>query len=168
LNLGNALRGAGRWIEARAELERARVLDARLVAVSFNLGVLYYAATEVDGLDRIGRLKESKKHFVQYSNEMGIKLAKNDPVHKYLEDIQLEVTRLEESAKQAAAQAAADAERAKAREAAAAQGGTTGAAGTDEEGFEDAEGGGEGAAAAPAEGATPPAAGAAEDEEGWE
>ena len=148
LNLGNALRGACRWTDARVELEKARGLDARLSSALFNMGVLYYAAKELDGLDRLGRLGEAKRYFAQYSTEMGSALAKNDPVGKYMKEIQTETEREERRIQQEKEQVAREAERAKEREAAEAAKAKAAAEGTpagktpEEEGWEDTGGAG--------------------------
>ncbi|MCK9462557.1 MAG: tetratricopeptide repeat protein [Proteobacteria bacterium] len=118
LNLGNALRGAGRWKDARVELERSRALDSRFSSALFNMGILYYTATELDGLDKLGRLGEAKRYFAQYSTEMGSKLAKDDPVGKYMKEVLVEIEREERRIQQAKEQAEAEAQRAKEREAA--------------------------------------------------
>jgi len=148
VNLGNALRGACRWTDARVELEKARGLDARLSSALFNMGVLYYAAKELDGLDRLGRLGEAKRYFAQYSTEMGSALAKNDPVGKYMKEIQTETEREERRIQQEKEQVAREAERAKEREAAEAAKAKAAAEGTpagktpEEEGWEDTGGAG--------------------------
>jgi tetratricopeptide (TPR) repeat protein len=145
VNFGNALRGAGRWKDARVALERARGLDTRLSSSLFNMGILYYSATELDGLDKLGRLGEAKRYFAQYSTEMGSKLAKNDPVGKYMKEVQIEIEREERRIQQEKEQAVQEAQRAKEREAAEAAKAKAAAEGgaekkPEEEGWEDAGG----------------------------
>ena len=140
LNYGNALRGAGRWQEARVNLEKARQIDPQLHGVLFNMGVLYFAADELDSLDKLGRLNEAEKYFSQYKNELGSSLKKKDPVHKYVKDVEISIKREETRAQREKEQAEREAERERERAAAAAAGAAAGDAGTgggEDEGWED-------------------------------
>jgi superkiller protein 3 len=139
LNYGNALRGVGRWQEAKTSLERARALDSTLKSSIFNLGILYYVADQLDNLDRLARLGEAKRLFAQYKSELGSALSKDHLVHKYLKEVQVAIDREEMRIQQEKERVELEAERAAEREAAAAAGGTdAGAADTGEdEGWED-------------------------------
>lgn len=119
LNRGNALRGAKRWKEAKAELERSYQMDPTLVGALFNMGILYYVADEIDSLDRLGRYNQAKRLFAQYKTEKGAALTKQDEVHKYLQELQIAIEREERRIKQGEEQAAQEAKRAAEREAAA-------------------------------------------------
>ncbi len=141
LNYGNALRGAGRWKEARVNLEKARSLDSSLLSALFNLGVLYFVATDLDNLDRIGSLGVSRRHFSDYKNEKGSSLKKKDPVHKYVKEIDISIEREETRIQQKKEMAQREAELAKEREAAeaakAAGGGAVDAGSGGDKGWED-------------------------------
>jgi tetratricopeptide (TPR) repeat protein len=113
LNYGNALRGAGKWKEAQVALDRAIKQDSSLISAFFNLGLLYYVATEIDGLDRLSRLKEAQKYFVKYKQEKGSSLTKNDPVYKYLKEVSIAIEREERRIEQAKEQAKREEELAK-------------------------------------------------------
>jgi superkiller protein 3 len=139
LNYGNALRGVGRWQEAKVSLERARALDSTLKSSIFNMGVLYYVADQLDNLDRLARLGEAKRLFAQYKSEMGSALSKDHLVHKYLKEVQVAVEREERRIQQEKEYAELEAKRAAEREAAAAAAAAGGGAdaGAADEGWED-------------------------------
>ncbi len=118
LNYGNALRGAGRWKEAKVNLEKARSLDSSLLGALFNLGVLYFVATDLDNLDRIGSLGESRRHFNNYKNEKGSALTKSDLVYRYVKEIDISIKREETRIQQKKELAEREAELARKREAA--------------------------------------------------
>lgn len=117
LNYGNALRGARRWKEAKAVLTKALALDSRLKGAIFNLGLLYYTADDFDNLDRMSRLREAKRLFAKYQAEMGSSLSRDDPVHKYLQEMQVAMEREQKRMERAKAREKQEAERAKQREA---------------------------------------------------
>ncbi len=121
LNYGNALRGAGRWKEAKQALKRAQALDSRLNGAIFNLALLYYVAKELDGMDRLTRIKEAKRLFAQYKSAMGSDLSRNDQVFKYLKEVDVAAEREERRIQREADRKTREAERAKEREAKAAK-----------------------------------------------
>lgn len=139
LNYGNALRGAGRWSEAKEELNRARQLDPSQNGVLLNLGILYYVADDLDGLDRLARYHEAKKYFAQYKTERGSRLSKEDAVQKYLKEIQIAIEREERRIEAEKARKEREAEREAAREAEGEAGGdSTDTDSGEDEGWEDA------------------------------
>jgi tetratricopeptide (TPR) repeat protein len=93
LNYGNALRGAGQWQEAKENLKKAQSLGSGQKGAIFNLGLLYYVADNLDGLDRLARLSEAKRLFAQYKSAMGSELSKSDQVYKYLKEVELAIDR---------------------------------------------------------------------------
>ncbi|MCU0661405.1 MAG: tetratricopeptide repeat protein [Myxococcota bacterium] len=117
LNYGNALRGAGKWPAAKTQLLEARKISNRFAAPLFNLALVYYVAEELDGMDRTARLNESKKLFAQYKSEMGSALTKDDPVAKYLKEVQMALDREAKRIQTEKDRVVREGERAKQREA---------------------------------------------------
>jgi len=139
LNYGNALRGLGRWQEAKVELEKARALDPTLTSTIFNLAILYYVADQLDNLDRLARLNEAQRLFAQYKASLGSALTKDNPVHKYAKEVEIaierEQTRIQREKEAAELEAQREAERLAA--AAAGGGADAGADAAADEGWED-------------------------------
>lgn len=140
LNYGNALRGMGKWIEARTELKRAYQMDSSLIGSLFNLGVLYFVATEIDNLDRLSRLNEAKAYFARYKSEMGVRLQKDDLVHKYLKETSVALEREQRRIEQMQEQAKREAQRATERDAAGDDSTSSGQSDQDDDEWEDDEG----------------------------
>ncbi len=82
VNLGNAYKGMGRYKDAELAFKRAIELDDAFANAHFNLGILYLDS-EVPGMDTIGRLQKAIDSFQTYKSKAK-KLAKNDPVEKYI------------------------------------------------------------------------------------
>ena len=93
LNYGNALRGAGKWKRALAALTRAGKMLSDSPAVTFNLAVLYYAADELGGLNRVSRLKKSRELFSRYTAQKGATLSPDDDAIKYIKELDLLIDR---------------------------------------------------------------------------
>jgi tetratricopeptide (TPR) repeat protein len=117
LNYGNALRGAGNWKKAKEALQRAKDMDPALKGSILNMAILYYVAGDLDGMDRLARLKEAKRLFAQYKLEMGSSLTRSDQVFKYMKEVQIAIEREEKRLQREKARKEQETERARQREA---------------------------------------------------
>lgn len=128
LNIGDAYRGNQDWTKAKISLEKALRLESELPEAYYNLGVLYLAATKMDGMDRSQQLQKSIESFQRYKSMMASRLDREDPVHRLLQDAQRSLER-EQQRIQAEREAAEEAARREAARTATPDAGT-GDAGT--------------------------------------
>jgi hypothetical protein len=144
LNYGNALRGAENWKMAKEALQKAKEMDPGLKGSILNMALLYYVADDLDGLDRLARLKEAKRLFAEYKLKKGSALVKSDQVFKYMKEVQVAVEREEKRLLREREQKERKQERAGQREAQAAgeknKEGTGEKSGSDDQWDEDDEG----------------------------
>jgi tetratricopeptide (TPR) repeat protein len=120
LNLGDAYRASKRWQDAKKELDTALRLQSNLPEAHYNLGLLYYEAGEgFPGLTKLESLQRAQLELNTYRDQMGPRIAKDDPSVAYLTDItrqiEREQRRLEREANQKKRAAAAPAEGEKAK-----------------------------------------------------
>lgn len=112
LNLGDAYRASKRWQDAKKELDTALRLQSNLPEAHYNLGLLYYEAGEsFPGITKIESLQRAQLELNTYRDQMGPRIAKDDPSVTYLTDItrqiEREQRRLEREANKKRSEAAA-------------------------------------------------------------
>lgn len=94
LNLGDAYRASKRWQDAKKELDTALRLQSNLPEAHYNLGLLYYEAGEAfPGLTKLDSLQRAQLELNTYRDQMGPKIAKDDPSVAYLTDITRQIER---------------------------------------------------------------------------
>jgi len=112
LNLGDAYRASKRWQDAKRELDAALRLQPALPEGHYNLGVLYYEAGEgFPGITKIESLQRSQLELNTYRDQMGPRIAKDDPSVTYLTDITRQIEREQRRIEREAAQKKKAAER---------------------------------------------------------
>lgn len=112
LNLGDAYRASKRWQDAKRELDTALRLQPTLPEAHYDLGLLYYEAGEgFPDLSKIDSLKRAQLELNTYRDQMGPRLAKDDPSVGYLSDIARQLEREQRRLEREAAQKKRAAER---------------------------------------------------------
>jgi tetratricopeptide (TPR) repeat protein len=105
LNLGDAYRASKRWQDAKKELDTALRLQSNLPEAHYNLGLLYYEAGEgFPGLSKIESLQRAQLELNTYRDQMGPRIAKDDPSVAYLTDITRQIEREQRRIEREAAQ----------------------------------------------------------------
>jgi tetratricopeptide (TPR) repeat protein len=105
LNLGDAYRASKRWQDAKRELDAALRLQPNLPEAHFVFGLLYYEAGEAfPGLSKLESLKRAQLELSTYRDQMGARLAKDDPSVGYLSDITRQLDREQRRLEREAAQ----------------------------------------------------------------
>ena len=112
VNLGDAYRASKRWQDAKKELDTALRLQPNLPEAHFNLGLMHYEAGEqFPGLSKIESLQRAQLEFNTYRDQMGPRIAKDDPSVTYLADIARQLEREQRRIEREAAQKKRAAER---------------------------------------------------------
>jgi len=112
LNLGDAYRASKRWQDAKKELDTALRLQPNLPEAHYNLGLMYYEAGEqFPGLTKIESLQRAQLELNTYRDQMGPRVAKDDPSVTYLTDITRQLEREQRRLEREAAQKKRAAER---------------------------------------------------------
>jgi tetratricopeptide (TPR) repeat protein len=94
LNLGDAYRASKRWQDAKKELDTALRLQSNLPEAHYNLGLLYYESGEsFPGITKIESLQRAQLELNTYRDQMGPRIAKDDPSVTYLTDIARQIER---------------------------------------------------------------------------
>jgi tetratricopeptide (TPR) repeat protein len=94
LNLGDAYRASKRWQDAKKELDLALRLQSNLPEAHYNLGLLYYEAGEgFPGMSKLESLQRAQLELNTYRDQMGPRIAKDDPSVAYLTDIARQLER---------------------------------------------------------------------------
>jgi len=82
INLGNALKGQQRYIDADQELQTALRTHPESPELLFNLGILYLDGS-LRGVDAIDRLQQALKFFERYKQVAGLR-PPDDPTDAYI------------------------------------------------------------------------------------
>ena len=100
INLANALKAQQRFQEARTSLGKAQTLDPSNATVAYTLGILLMDGT-FPSLNDIERFNLSIEHMEDYKSR-STDLAKDDPVHAYIEEAKKRIKLAQDAAKEAA------------------------------------------------------------------
>jgi tetratricopeptide (TPR) repeat protein len=94
LNLGDAYRASKRWQDAKKELDSALRMQPNLPEAHFNLGLMYYEPPEgFPGLSKLESLQRAQLELNTYRDQMGPRIAKDDPSVAYLTEIARQIER---------------------------------------------------------------------------
>jgi Tfp pilus assembly protein PilF len=94
LNLGDAYRANRRFQDAKKSLDAALRMKELLPEAHFNLGLMYMeAGAEFPGLQLLDALQRAVIELTTYRDQMGPRLAKDDPSGAFLADLQRQIDR---------------------------------------------------------------------------
>ena len=75
MNLGDCYRLAGRWADAKKELDQSLALDSSLMGAHYAMGLMYRFAPSFPGMDQKGQLNAALREFNTYKQMRGPKAA---------------------------------------------------------------------------------------------
>jgi tetratricopeptide (TPR) repeat protein len=94
LNLGDAYRANRQFQDAKRSLDAALRMQGNLPEAHFNLGLMYMeAGADFPGLQLLDALQRAVIELSTYRDQMGARLAKDDPSAGFLADLQRQIDR---------------------------------------------------------------------------
>ena len=90
LLLGDCYRLEGKWTDAKQRFDYVLSKDPSMYQAHYNLGLLYYEAGEnFPGITKLESLQRAQLELNTYRDQMGPRIAKDDPSVAYLTDFRL-------------------------------------------------------------------------------